>query len=156
MLNWINNRFAANLEEIDLYHVKNFSLIWNVFEDAVCNRNCSIPVMEAAYQNINFDIEHFRKFLDYFQSRYETKGNINQRFPALRIGQNNEPRVTEVLEGRSADTREIVLAISIIVYRYRNNLFHGEKEMRTINLQEENFRHANGFLQSLLENYYPV
>lgn len=38
---WINNRFVTNFSENDLSSIKDFSLIWNVFENIVCDNNCS-------------------------------------------------------------------------------------------------------------------
>jgi hypothetical protein len=47
--------------------------------------------------------------------------------------------------------RGVILAISIIIYRYRNNLFHGIKDIPKIDAQIENFKNANSFLISFLD-----
>lgn len=36
---WINARFGIALDENSLAEIKDFSLIWNVFEDRVCSNN---------------------------------------------------------------------------------------------------------------------
>ena len=155
MIGWINERFGVQLAEKDVNQVKNFSLIWNIFEDTVCDRYCTIPKMKAAFQNKNFNLIHFEVFLDYFKQRYVENGQPTEKFPGLRItNENYENLVLAVLKGKETTERETVLALAIIVYRYRNNLFHGEKDIRTINLQNDNFQNANGFLQALLTNYF--
>jgi len=36
MINWINQRFGIHLNVEDLESIKDFALIWNVFERFVC------------------------------------------------------------------------------------------------------------------------
>ncbi|EXZ17289.1 hypothetical protein M067_4342 [Bacteroides fragilis str. J-143-4] len=38
-----------------------------------------------------------------------------------------------------------------IIYRYRNNLFHGIKDVTTINYQKDNFIYANKMLKLFIE-----
>ena len=59
--------------------------------------------------------------------------------------------VEKVLKGQSTDDTEIVSAILIIVFRLRNNLFHGVKWSYGIRGQLENFRNANNVLMSVIE-----
>lgn len=88
------------------------------------------------------------------KQRFVTNGNLNPRFPYLHFRQNDRRSLVEdVLLGINTNNNDIILALIIIVYRYRNNLFHGLKNMQEIDQQKENFDNANNVLKIFL-NYY--
>jgi hypothetical protein len=152
MRNWLNNRFGINLNEEDLTNVKDFTLIWNVFESSIFRSSFSIAKTEQKLKQQQFDINDFQQFLDYFKNRYVTNSTINGRFQNLNFRRNDrETLVTEVLLGNNENANDVLLAMIIIVYRFRNNLFHGEKDIQVIDQQKTNFKNANELLQLLLE-----
>ena len=74
MREWINQRFNTNFTEEDLSSIKDFALIWNVFEGDVCQTNFSI---QAVRQRINvraMNAANFNDNLQYFRQRYLTNG----------------------------------------------------------------------------------
>tara|TARA_R110002096_G_scaffold403899_1_gene601556 strand:- start:1904 stop:2368 length:465 start_codon:yes stop_codon:yes gene_type:complete len=154
MIEWINNKFGTNFTENDLKNIKDFSLLWNIFENLVCDRNCTINRIEESLNQIEFQIEDFEDHLNYFKERYTADNNTNERFEYLRIVPNARKEfVKQVLLGNDNNTSNKILALAIIVYRYRNNLFHGEKNFMLLNEQEENFSVANQVLTSILTHY---
>lgn len=154
MIEWINNKFGTNFTENDLKNIKDFSLLWNIFENLVCDRNCTINRIEASLNQIEFQIEDFEDHLNYFKERYTAENNTNERFEYLRIVPNSRKEfVKQVLLENDHNTSNKILALAIIVYRYRNNLFHGEKNFMLLNEQEENFSVANQVLTSILTHY---
>lgn len=54
MIEWINNKFGTNFTENDLKNIKDFSLLWNIFENLVCERNCTINRIEENLNPIEF------------------------------------------------------------------------------------------------------
>lgn len=151
---WINNRFDVTFSDADLQSVKDFSLYWNVFENIVCGNNFSIGTVEQSYLNKNLNRDDFQPTIDYFRNRYITNGKLNDKFPYLYFRNNDRQSFVEnVLLGASDNTNDIILASTIIVYRFRNNLFHGLKDITLINFQRENFEVANNFLQKTLTYY---
>jgi uncharacterized membrane protein YecN with MAPEG domain len=58
-----------------------------------------------------------------------------------------------VLKGNETSSEKVLLAILIIVFRYRNNLFHGEKSIYKLQNQIDNFRNANQFLMLFMEKW---
>lgn len=154
MLQWINNRFGVNLQEEDITSIKDFSLVWNVFEGCgVFSTNFSITKLETHIQNINFDLTQFQNQFEYFSNRYVANGQTNNRFDNLNFRRTDRKQfVADVLCGNLTTPRDIILALAIIVYRLRNNFFHGSKDIRVIDQQNENFINANSFLTTLL-NY---
>ncbi|MBB6681447.1 hypothetical protein H4O20_08330 [Aequorivita sp. 609] len=154
MIEWINNKFGTNFTENDLKNIKDFSLLWNIFENLVCDRNCTINRIEESLNQIEFQIEDFEDHLNYFKERYTADNNTNERFEYLRIVPNARKEfVKQVILGNDNNTSNKILALAIIVYRYRNNLFHGEKNFMLLNEQEENFSVANQVLTSILTHY---
>lgn len=154
MLDWINARMGTELTEEGLTNVKNFSLLWNVFEKKVCDTRCSIPILEKKLNLVDFDLNEFEEHLEYFKNRYISEGQINQRFDHLRV--NNlkyKGLVINVLLGDETEDSDIILALMVIVYRYRNNLFQGNKDILHLNTQEVNFHHANQILKKILNEY---
>ncbi|MEO4005821.1 hypothetical protein [Flavobacterium sp. CAU 1735] len=152
MREWINRRFGTNLNDQDLASVKDFVLIWNIFESSVCLSNFRIQTVENEIQIHHFDILEFQPFLEYFRNRYVTNANLNGRFQHLNFRQNDRQGLVEqVLLGNNTNTWDIILALVIIVYRFRNNLFHGVKDIQVIDEQQTNFENANALLTLLLE-----
>ena len=154
MREWINNRFETNFTENDLASIKDFSLAWNVFENHVCNNNCSAARLRERLNQIQFEINEFTEPLQYFKNRYIVEGATNERFEHLNFRHNDRRElVAEVLLGNNQEVQDIVLALSIIVYRFRNNLFHGMKQMEFIDQQKENFENANLILITILRHF---
>jgi len=154
MLLWINKRFNVNLREEDIVNIKDFALVWNVFEGCrVFSTNFSITKLESYIQNIDFDLNQFQKDFLFFSNRYVTEGETNQRFDNLNFRKSDRKQfVSDVLCSKLTNQKEVILALTIIVYRLRNNFFHGTKNIQTIDQQNENFISANSFLTTLL-NY---
>ena len=59
----------------------------------------------------------------------------------------------KVLACEATEREEIAGAVLIIVYRFRNNLFHGVKWSYELQGQLENFTHANAALMQAIELY---
>lgn len=154
MRQWLNNKYGTNFSEDDLKNIKDFSLIWNVFEDNVCGNNFSIQKLQQDLANRNIDANLFENHLIYFKNRYTENGTFTNRFQFLYFRPNDRQQLVEnVLLGNDINHNSIILAIAIIVYRFRNNLFHGLKEMQHIDLQNQNFEIANSFLTTLIDNF---
>jgi hypothetical protein len=61
--------------------------------------------------------------------------------------------VQAVIEGANDDPRDRMLALLMIVWRLRNNLFHGAKWAYQLRDQRENFTQANSVLMRMLEQH---
>jgi plasmid replication initiation protein len=157
---WISNflSFERELTGEDIENVRNFSILWNLFEGLVCNRNASANALKNAVSNLQkqdkLKIEDYDKFLKYFANRYIENGETNDRFSKLNLRRSDKPELVEaVLKGTETAPEKVLLAILIIVYRYRNNLFHGEKSISDLPNQIDNFRNANHLLMVFMEKW---
>ncbi len=154
IIKWINNRYGVNFDETSIQSVRDFSLIWNAFDSIVCDSNFSIAIFEQQLVGKEFKLADFEAYLVYFRNRYVENGATTKRFNSLHFRQNDrEEFVRQVLLGQLNETNEVIIAITIIVYRFRNNLIHGLKELSLIDQQQENFDITKGFLMTLL-NYF--
>ncbi len=154
MTDWINNKFGLQLSNNDLTNVKDFSLIWNIYDNLVFESSFSIENAENIYQEIEIGENEINEILEYFKSRYVKNGETNHRFNHLNFRTNDRMEfVRDVLSGNINDIKNKALAITIIVYRFRNNLFHGIKDFRIIDQQNDNFHNANQFLQIMINKF---
>ncbi|MBU2905110.1 hypothetical protein KO529_09970 [Arenibacter algicola] len=152
MIEWINNKFGTDYSVQELDEIKDFTLIWNIFENTIFNARFSINLLEQEIVNRNPNFEDFHECFNYYQNRYVVENSISNRFQYLNFRRNDrEQFVKDVLLGHIIADNAKVLAIGIIVYRLRNNLFHGLKNYRNLNGQVENFSKANTFIQRFLE-----
>lgn len=153
---WLNSYFD-NKDEIikeEIEKVLYFSLMWNTFETLACDKFARIPTIERKVNDIHslkkLIYQDFAPYLTYFSERYFVNGDFNQRFENLRVPDDRKELVKGVLSGELTDINNIVLALLIIVYRLRNNLFHGEKSVYKLRYQDENFSVANQLLAVFL------
>ncbi|MBE0670630.1 MAG: hypothetical protein IH588_08590 [Anaerolineales bacterium] len=158
-LEWISNflSFERKLTGEDIENVRNFSLLWNLFERLVCHRNASIPALVDAISRLQrqdkLRIDDYEIFLKYFANRYIEGDKPNHRFRMLNLRGDDKTLVEAVLKGSETTPEKVMLALLMIVYRYRNNLFHGEKSIRDLPNQIENFRNANQLLMIFMERW---
>jgi len=114
----------------------------------------TINTAEASLAQRQFQQADFQVSYNYFRNRYVGDAEALERFDHLNFRPNDRKAfVSQILHDPNSSVADIVLAITIIVYRLRNNMFHGEKDMRFIDGQVGNFEQANAFLKALL-NYY--
>ncbi|MEH6662935.1 MAG: hypothetical protein V7679_14915 [Parasphingorhabdus sp.] len=149
----------TNLSADERQAIHDFSLLWSLFEARVLNNNANIPrirqrVAEAANLGAEIDAAALQESLAYFSARYYTNGNFNHHFEQLRFqnGQNGGRAEAEaVLNGTQTTAPEVLTALLAIIYRLRNNLFHGEKWTYCFKDQLDNFTHASLVLMRTIE-----
>ena len=92
--------------------------------------------------------------LTYFQDRYYAETEFTYHFHNLQLRPNDRTlMVRTVLDGTDADPRSRVSTALIIVFRYRNNLFHGLKWQYELVGQLTNFNVANAVLMKTLDRH---
>lgn len=92
--------------------------------------------------------------LAYFRHRYFRNGDFTPHFAKLNLRKSDMPDlVAAVISGANQDVRDGVLTLLLIVWRLRNNLFHGEKWAYWLEGQRDNFDHANAVLIRILERH---
>lgn len=138
--------------------VMHFSFLWSLFEFEAMDRHADGNALVAVARRWEkaglLADEQFEEALRYFRERYYRDGEFTHHFNFLNLPDGDHRKlVRRVLMNENVENSEIASVVLIIVYRYRNNLFHGEKWLYQIQGQVENFTHANAVLKEAIELY---
>ena len=136
--------------------ITEFSFLWSLFEAKSLNKRGSAnAIVESANRwaaSGHLTEDRFSRELAYFRDRYVADGEFTHHFDNLHLRKNDAPDlVMRVLKREDAESEEIAAAVLIIVYRFRNNLFHGVKWSYELQGQLDNFAHANTALMQAIE-----
>lgn len=146
---------VENLSTEEHEALQRFTLLWTLFEAQVLGSNASVRKISEKVERIVPEIISggwFTVHLDYFSSRYIDGGNTNCRFASLHLRNNDSPDlVRAVLTGENVNPASQLIGCLIIVYRFRNNFFHGIKWAYSLQDQLENFTHSASLLRKYLE-----
>jgi hypothetical protein len=162
-LEWINQFFdnAVDIQNEGIERVRNFVLLWNMFETFACNKNATVRTIQTAVENINATItisnEMLSPFVDYFANRYfNDDGTSKEIFEGLKFRGGDDIQAKEdvrlILTRQVIESKEVLKGLLFILFRFRNNLFHGEKQVVLLNTQISNFTYANRLLANVLDN----
>lgn len=150
---WLERYFEGLTIDIDsseFQSVKNFPLIWNIYESLFFEKDCSAKKSwerDAIHPTNDCASGTF----EYFKKRYSEGDGAQERFEALNT-KDHKDEVRNILAAEKPTIEEVNKACRMIVQRLRNNFFHGEKEMRNIASQIELFEYANRYLIGIIEN----
>lgn len=138
-----------------------FMVLWTIFEAQVLNNSASVKAISNKVEQWEALLKEFSDELntcfDYFKVRYTEQGSLNHRFPHLHLRQGDMPEfVSEVLLAEEVSLKDKMLAVMIIIYRYRNNFFHGMKWAYQMRDQQKNFDVSSNILMRCIEidKYY--
>jgi hypothetical protein len=154
---WLKQRASefGGLSDQEKLAIMHFSLLWSFFEAKALNTHACSPRIRklvcgwAAHNQL--DPVKFSKSLTYFKSRYFNGDEPTPHFQWLNLSQTDRPYVEAVLSGENTDDAHCVAALLIVVYRLRNNFFHGVKWGDGFRDQLDNFTHANDAIMAALE-----
>lgn len=157
-IKWLEQhvRGFSELPEPDRLAIFHFALLWSLYESKTHGTRASAHSILAQVHEWKaqgkLTMQKFAVELEYFQNRYFQNEVPTQYFAGLNLRNNDNPGVVRaVLAGMNNDPVDSVAALLIVVYRLRNNLFHGVKWTYSIQGQLDNFTHANAALMSALE-----
>ena len=146
------------LPEADRAAIFNFTLLWSLFEARVMGNFARADLICTKVDEWRdagrLEADQYGAELAYFQQRYFANGHFTHRYAQLHLRPGDQPRIVQsVLDGSNTDPRDRLLTVLMIVWRFRNNLFHGEKWAYQLQGQLPNFTHANAALMRLLERH---
>lgn len=181
---WIEGFLAFHGENVKLRNrkmtpIRNFPLIWNIFEDALTpleneliqnireekkldeKKRVYIPQSDLVWEALNRYAPSERciaQSFDAFVARYvrakDGPYRLNQLWPEERGEYRSE--VTEILKSKNPSSKQKNIACGMICLRLRNNLFHGRKELVKIPKQSLLFNAADYYLEKLIEGFFEV
>lgn len=137
-----------------------FSLLWSFCEAEALHTNGSSNAVAAWIRDLsahrNLDPAAFSPALDYFKSRYFSQGNFTHHFDSLNLRPNDSlDLVRAMLSGNNPDPVDSVVALFIVIYRFRSNYSHGPKWAYNLQDQLSNFNVANDSLMIAMDMWRP-
>ncbi|QXI42806.1 hypothetical protein HU734_021530 [Pseudomonas wayambapalatensis] len=135
--------------------ITHFVLLWSLFEArALSTCGSSRAILALTHEWLaqgRLVSESFSESLLYFQQRYYSNGVETDYLSGLNLRSNDcRDLVYDVLKGDNTNPADCVAVLLIVVYRIRNNLFHGVKWAYGVQGQLNNFTHANATLMNAL------
>lgn len=159
-MQWLSAKAPGfqTLPEADRDAIFNFTFLWSLFEAQVMGNFARADLICTKVDEWRdagtLEPDQYGAELAYFQQRYYANGDFTHHFPHLHLRPADQPGIVQsVLDGSNTDPRDRLLTALIIVWRFRNNLFHGEKWAYQLQGQLLNFTHANAVLMRVLERY---
>lgn len=143
-----------DLSEDERAAIRDFSMLWSLFEGTVLgasgNADALIAMVDGLQDRGAVDVGPLAPAIAHFCGRYYANGAFTPAFDEhLHFKRRDHRPVAEAfVSGATNDPSEILKGLLIVVYRLRNNLFHGIKWTYKIQGQLENFRHANAALMA--------
>ncbi|MCB9397379.1 MAG: hypothetical protein H6510_06165 [Acidobacteria bacterium] len=157
-LEWLSIKVSgfAKLTEDELDAIDDFSFLWNLFEGKIMNRRCDLPLIRNYVQQLEerggLEILEVEWYVRYLRNRYLKDGDVTDYYYGLNLGvHNNTKEVLETLRNEDASKLVKVIGCLIVIYRLRNNLFHGEKWQYHLQDQLTNFVQENEFIKQHIQ-----
>lgn len=136
--------------------IKDFTFLWSLFEAQMLASHASAGEIERAVNDLaaagRLDIAPLAPSLAYFRDRYWDGAEFKPAYYGLLLRTNDQrPVVEAVLSRATNDPSMCTRAMLTIIYRFRNNLFHGMKWQYGLQDQRLNFTHANKVMMALMD-----
>jgi hypothetical protein len=149
----------AELGDDERKAIQEFSLLWSAFEGAVFEKRAEVGRLLALAEELETtqqlaDMTLFDGSLRFWSDRYFPRGQESRHWPSLhmdRTTKRNYRLAVDVLTGADRLPVHVHQALLLIVYRLRNNLFHGEKWAYGIAGQQSNFEHACAVMMATMD-----
>lgn len=134
-----------------------FFLIWSYFEAQALNCYANTSSFSSLARTLlaskKISDIGLNELVTYFQSRYLTDSKCNDKYYALELAKSGNPaEVDDMLLIKSSDQKTKLIGCLFIIYRFRNNLFHGPKWRYTLSEQEDNMTEACQFMIKIIDN----
>lgn len=146
---------ATLLNENALVAIRNFTVMWNLFEGLLCNSNATVSAFGRLVKELpanGHQSGSLHSAFIYYQQRYTHAGCTNDLFNQLNFRANDKKEnVTTTLLSSNPTIQETSFALLVIIYRLRNNLFHGLKSFDQLNDQAENLNRAAAGLAAFMK-----
>lgn len=153
---WIrqNIRHSVQLEPDTLEVVSDFTLMWSIFEASEAHNENVVDQIGVLSKRVAryMPTDAIDSQLVYWSKRYiHESGEPTEHFHYLYFREASQiEKSLGVLRNKETSFEDKIEVCLLIVYRYRNNLFHGIKDITLLNSQGENLRNAIELLQIIM------
>ena len=147
---WLSKYFDTNVIEIEQLLkdelATSFLLIWPTFEQTFFGGFCKNKNIED-FSKIYEKFFCYEEIFEHFYLRYKNKDHYRNL-----IHQNNYLKFEQILhkpQNYITDSEKL-LFITFVVYRYRNNIFHGNKGIKSWSQFNQQIAYCIEFMTSML------
>ncbi|GMV31013.1 MAG: hypothetical protein AMXMBFR59_31380 [Rhodanobacteraceae bacterium] len=144
-----------NLATDEIDAIRDFTLLWSAFEGNLLGANANRLTLTALAAGLeakgSLKTDPFRVPADYFRARYWENGTETLHVAHLNIRPGERAKIYAFIDGSEQNPVEILAGLFLVIYRLRNNLFHGPKWAYGIQDQRRNFTIANQVLMTALQ-----
>lgn len=167
-LDWINaNTNSKELLMHDVELISSFLLLWGLFEGKhFRNENLTPVTLTKLGRNVSDKVpeEIIESAFGHFYKRYRIGSKAPERFRRLKLATSAKKHaslveektqfdfVDSILSSPDATISDKIVCLLNIVLRYRNNIFHGVKEVYRVNVYREEIDVINVFMGKLIPN----
>ena len=162
-IHWLEQQEPGfgNLQDAEKSEILDFCMLWSYFEGHFLNEaatdNSIRRFVTKFERDDGFDNLKLDEFVEYFRNRYVLDGNFTDSYQGLHLERSpNFPEVNQMLLELNSTAIQMLTGCLLIIYRFRNNLFHGGKWQYNFHRQLNNFTCANRLLMKLIELSHPV
>ena len=144
------------LPEPERAAIKDFAVLWTIYEGQVLDTSGNAETIIGAAKKLKsqgrLSLDPLWLAIEYFTRRYFDGVELTSAFHDLDFRRNDRQDLVEnVLRGNTKDDADILSAILIIIYRLRNNFFHGKKWSYGMIDHFDNFHNANEILMAVVD-----
>lgn len=163
VIDWLKKYFnKPHLDEQALKPVLHFSLLWNLFEhtyftdDKYLNPKRLLELSNISLNSLS--AENLNVTFNFFRARYFPNNQLDNRYTTLRLDTvkrnglpSNYDFCLTTLTTNNSTKSDKIKTVFLIIHRFRNNLFHGRKNPKTLNIYKLPFKEINKFLVHFIE-----
>lgn len=157
---WLAAAPRTRLDADTFAAVSDFAIIWSIFENLLCNNAANVRVLDALAKRLGPTPQAIWQGLDYWRNRYWSSENgFNGNFESLNFRDSErdaKERVKRVLSEEDTGDSDRNAAALLIVWRLRNNLFHGLKALSDLDDQIGNFDFACEVMAAYLQQLHSL
>jgi hypothetical protein len=165
---WLAGIFGQSTEQVsqllkDPTAVR-FLITWSIFETVCFKREMKIDeirsVAERVVETEEFDVSSIREDAQQFHLRYQNKqlvknlihdGKEGPRRPTIKMMNETINPILKLTFDRLNDIQIVVLS-NFVVYRFRNNIFHGNKDVTSWLQFKEQIDRCTSIMQRLISH----
>lgn len=157
-------RYVPDFDDLDESGKKtlsDFLFIWSLFEYHIFKNNMSITKIRSVTEEWDakglLEGEIFwQDELSYFKERYQQPSDIDSLHLGNSVGQKQDKDFKKVISGEETEAKKELTVMFIIIYRYRNNLFYGNKWAEKIKTHRKDCEQITSIMCKILDCYLAV
>lgn len=143
-----------NLNDELILEIGKFSVLWNCFERFQCSNSCSSNKIRTICANISIEKDKEVVLATVLNKRISFYNMIIHEYvqqglspSGARQPQKDDKRLMEEFLEQSGD--DLTCGCLLTIYRIRNNLMHGLKQIEDLDTQLDLFKAVNEVLESV-------